>query len=284
MGEKRKSQLRSVLVVAILTILIGAVFLITKSIVVLLTLLGGYIGLVVSLLLSYLERIAGLEQQNQISAQITKNVPIWNFYEKTIPSLTQMSNYDDSIYKDLLQQALTNLYMDFSRIALGVFDFRAESWRRPYHQLLSQEDISFYYSTALIKSPNYWQDKPGRASIEFLKKIATSVDINKIFIIWDAVWDNEDIKKRVKEQVESEMNIAVIRQSEIPPEEDLLHDFGIYGQRAVGYQFLDEKCRTERFELHFNRTMYMKTLDRFNRLKLYATEESTKEYLSKALG
>lgn len=280
MPIKEKYTITGVFIVASLTLLIGVVYLITTSTIVLLGLLGTYISIVISLLFVYLEKMNVLEEQSQITTDITMNPLIWEFYEKSIIHLQKVINYDDSVYKDLFMQTLNDFNMEISRIASGIFVFRAESWRRPWQQLLSQKDVLFYYSVALVKCEQYWQDKPGKASIELNKEMASRVDTKRIFIIRDAIWDNQNIKKWISDQQNSKITVAVVRKSEIPSEEDLFHDFGIYGNRAVGYQFLDEQCNTTRFELHFDRETYMKTLDMFRKLELYATEEATNEYLS----
>ena len=101
----------------------------------------------------------------------------------------------------------------------------------------------------------------------------------RIFIIWEEVWDGLDIRRWIQDQQDSGIEVAVVRRGEIPIDEDLFYDFGIYGKRAVGYQFLDNDCSTMKFELHFDREMYQKTLNRFRNLELYANAESTREYL-----
>ena len=59
-------------------------------------------------------------------------------------------------------------------------------------------------------------------------------------------------------------------------------DFGIYGDRAVGTQELDERSRTVRFTLAFDRRAVRLAADRWDRLKIYAI--SVRDLLDRAGG
>ena len=54
------------------------------------------------------------------------------------------------------------------------------------------------------------------------------------------------------------------------PESDLLVDFGIYGETAVGYQVTDEVGQTLRYEMLFGPQHVQLAEDRWKRLSLYA--------------
>jgi hypothetical protein len=66
----------------------------------------------------------------------------------------------------------------------------------------------------------------------------------------------------------------LVRESEIAAEPDLLVDFGIYDDRATGIQELDDRSRTLRFILSFDRPSMKLARDRWSRLALYATSYS----------
>ena len=61
------------------------------------------------------------------------------------------------------------------------------------------------------------------------------------------------IRPWIDEQNDHGIWVSLVRESEIAAEPDLLADFGIYGDRAIGIQELDEQSRTLRFVLHFDR-------------------------------
>ena len=270
----------SILLGIVLALIIGIVYLLTENTFALLGLLGVYLSVVISLLLSSLEKFSTLEEQNRIATTIRQNPTTWSFYQNTIPSITAATEFENDVYKTLFGQVVNDFNMQLSMLASGSFEFRGESWRRPWQQLLSQENVTFYRSAALVKSPGYWQDQPGKSSIAFNESISSSVQTKRIFVIWDELWHDEKLRQWILNQKNSGIEVAVVRRSEIPREEDLLHDFGIYGDKAVGYQFLTEDGTTDRFELHFGREMHANTSDRFSKLELYATPETTEAYLS----
>jgi hypothetical protein len=61
-----------------------------------------------------------------------------------------------------------------------------------------------------------------------------------------------------------------VRESALEGERDLLADFGVYGDRAVGSQLVDAGGRTERFTLLFDPDAVRAAINRWERLSLYA--------------
>ena len=62
----------------------------------------------------------------------------------------------------------------------------------------------------------------------------------------------------------------MVREHELADEPELLCDFGIYGDQAVGFQELDEQSRTIRYVLDFTPQSRKRAHDRWERLALYA--------------
>jgi len=60
--------------------------------------------------------------------------------------------------------------------------------------------------------------------------------------------------------------LKLVRQSVLANEPDLVTDLGIYGNRAVGVQELDDKGRTFRFTLSFDFPEVMAAEQRWDRL------------------
>ena len=119
-------------------------------------------------------------------------------FDQRFSALNNAEQFKDSIYQDLLGQTLDDFSMKLLHLAMGIFEFRAEAWRRSWQQLLSQKDVTFYYSTALVKSPKYRQDKPGSSPMAFNKSVASQLETKRIFMIWEEVWDNVDIKRWIQ--------------------------------------------------------------------------------------
>lgn len=70
--------------------------------------------------------------------------------------------------------------------------------------------------------------------------------------------------------LKSKWDKALVREHELAGEPDLLCDFGIYGQRAVGRQELDERAQTLQFVLHFDPQSRREAHQHWERLQLYA--------------
>ena len=64
--------------------------------------------------------------------------------------------------------------------------------------------------------------------------------------------------------------MSLVRESDLAKEADLLADFAVYGDRAIGVQEMDEQSRTVRFILSFDQAGIRQALNRWERLGLYA--------------
>ena len=280
MKDKQKTFLFHGFIVIVLSLLMAVVCSITQNVIIIVTFIGGYISIVISLLIDVLFKMKDLKETNQFFGSIVKDKHLFDFYKDTIDKISSANKYDDPHFKDLLEAKLNDVKTELSDISRGVFEFRAESWRKPWREILSRKDVKYYYSASLVKSKDYWQNRPGKESIHFNKEILNRTKTKRIFIIWDEVWDNQQIKDWIIDQKNSGIEVLVARRNELPVEEDVIHDFGIYGDVAVGYQILDENCNTVRFNFYFDKEYHKKTIERFDKLGLYATEQSTDEYFS----
>ena len=71
--------------------------------------------------------------------------------------------------------------------------------------------------------------------------------------------------------------MRLLRESNVGTESDLLNDFGIYGNRAVGMQLADPAGRTIRFVLSFDFEKLRQAEAQWSRLAVYSV--SYKELL-----
>ncbi len=71
-------------------------------------------------------------------------------------------------------------------------------------------------------------------------------------------------------QYQNGIEVSLLRASDLDEDRSLICDFGIYGERAVGYQSTDETGRTTRYELHFDATSIQLAEQRWKQLQLYA--------------
>ena len=80
----------------------------------------------------------------------------------------------------------------------------------------------------------------------------------------------EQIRQWIHEQSSRGVDVRLVRESSLKSEPDLVADMGIYGNRAVGFQELDDECHTVRFTLHFDMDQLTSAEGRWDRLKIYA--------------
>ena len=100
--------------------------------------------------------------------------------------------------------------------------------------------------------------------------------IERILILCDFFWPPaallpaSDICRWIDEQYAHGINIALVRESDIEAEPDLLGDFGIYGTRATGFLELDAQGHTTHFTFDFSLARQWVAEERWMRLSLYA--------------
>lgn len=212
-------------------------------------------------------------KMNEVSQRIAADPNVRNFYDKTIGPLCETFEIKDDVFRELAISVLKEFRSRLDReLSRGTVSFRAESFWPVYQRLLSQEDIGSYKSVAWVKSEDYWTNEAGKFSVDFnYDLLVKGKSIERIFILRDKVWMNERVKKWIYQQKSRGINVKIVKESSIPPEEeDLRCDLGIYGDRAVGYVQEDDNCRIVQFDLHFDKIKIDKAGDIFERLKTHA--------------
>ena len=124
----------------------------------------------------------------------------------------------------------------------------------------------------------YWQDEPGKRSMSVNFEAAhRGVLVERVIILRDELWPrnqllpSQEILPWIEEQHNHGLWVTLVRESDLSSREpDLLVDMGIYGDRAVGVQELDEMCRTLRFTLDVDPEAVQAADARWQRLLLYA--------------
>lgn len=203
-------------------------------------------------------------------------------YEQLAASLLTISMQPDVIYRAVALEHLDDLVRRARLVAQGTFVFEGtETWRLVYERLLRSPGLHRYRSVAWIRTPDYWQDEPGRKSlaVNFELVEAQRLRIERIVIIDDALWPVEPVRQWLHEQFVRGIDLRYVRMSELNHEADLLADCGLYGSRALGVQQLDEHGQTERFTLLFDLQAVLDAEARWSRLAIYA--ESWKSYLDR---
>jgi hypothetical protein len=105
--------------------------------------------------------------------------------------------------------------------------------------------------------------------------VRRGVLVERTIVLRDELWPHEqhlpspDILPWIEEQHNHGLWVTLVRESDLGREPDLLVDLGIYGDRAVGIQELDEQGRTLRFTLDLDPKAVAAADARWQRLLLY---------------
>ncbi|MBX9681626.1 MAG: hypothetical protein K2X38_22955 [Gemmataceae bacterium] len=199
-------------------------------------------------------------------------------YLKFADALTKIGRHNDRLFRDLALHRLTTVADEFATMATGRIVFHAtETWRTAYQHILETLRVKTYLSVAWVRTNDYWNDAPGRQSMQFnYELVGRGIRIERVHILSEELWPFDErlptggILEWLVEQRGQGIHVSLLRESDLSKEPDLLRDFAIYGDRATGTQELDEDSRTVRFVLSFDEPSIQKALDRWERLTLYS--------------
>jgi hypothetical protein len=251
-----------------------------------LAMLGALISILAGLLLSYIEQEDVRERRRNelleklaIPLTLAPENDLYQQYLSFCKTLTELAGQDDPILREIAVLKLASVAGQIDALASGTVVFSGtEAWRNVYEKLLASSDIKEYWSVAWVRTKDYWQDPPGRQSIQTnFAAVRRGTLIDRILILRDDLWPKgsilptAEILAWIEDQHNHGLRIRLVRESELVGEPDLLADVGIYGERACGVQELDERCRTVRFVLYFDAQAIRLAKDRWQRLALYAT-------------
>lgn len=185
---------------------------------------------------------------------------------------------DNIQFQELAMRRIASFVDELRRLAGGRIEFaNTETWRAAYERVLSSNDDALYRSVSWVKSGDYWNDLPGRQSIQLnFALLAKGLAIERILILGSNLWPPESrlpsraIRQWIEDQHFGGITVKVVRESDVANEPDLLRDFGIYGDRATGEQQTDADSRTVRFVLSFDKASIHLAQDRWERLLLFS--------------
>ncbi len=226
-----------------------------------------------------LETFLQADELPSVVLAVAADATAYGLFQSIGQSLREMSANQDPIYRELALGRLRQISEEASAVATGRIEFHGtEAWRRAYEQLLRSRGLYSYRSVAYACTPNYWQDEPGRQSMQVNLELASSgLAIQRIVIVPEAYWPQgerfpvEPLGKWLDQQVRGGIEISIVAGSLLSGDLDLMADFGLYGNRAVGFQRLDEQGRTLHFSLSFDFAELLATERRWDRLTLHAT-------------
>lgn len=251
--------------------------------------LGACVSVLAGLFVAYVEqedvrerRRAELLEKLRIPLALAPEHDLFDQYTAFAEALAELAGQADPVLRQFALLKLASITEQVQSMARGTVVFAStETWRTVYEQLLESPGLDSYRSVAWVKTRDYWQDPPGRQSMRLNFELARrGMRIERIVILRDHLWTkldplpSPDIRAWIEEQHNQGIWVSVVRESELASEPDLLTDFGIYDDRAIGVQELDDQSRTMRFILCFDRPSLKLARDRWARIALYATSYS----------
>ncbi|MBY0458458.1 MAG: hypothetical protein K2V38_14055 [Gemmataceae bacterium] len=249
-----------------------------------LAVLGALVSMLGGLFVSYLgreaERERGRAEQLErlaVPIALASEQDLYPLYLAYCRLLTALAGQSDPLLREIAALKLASVNAQVEAVARGTVVFGGtETWRTVYESLLSGGTTNEYRSAAWVRSAGYWQDPPGRQSMSAnFAAVQKRVLIERIAVVTDAVWPkgqslpDEPVRGWLREQHDHGLHVILVRESALAAEPDLLADFGIYGDRAVGTQELDEHSRTVRFILTFDPQAVRLANDRWRRLAIF---------------
>ncbi len=199
-------------------------------------------------------------------------------YARIAKSLAEIVAHRDLLFQDLSRSRIEAIAEEMATLAEGQVVFDAtETWRAAYQRVLETMRVKTYYSVAWVRTNDYWNDVPGRQSMRFnYELIERGFRIERVHILPDELWPFDEkmptggILEWLVEQAGRGIVVSLARESDLANEPDLVSDFAIYGDRAIGIQELDDRAQTVRFILSFDQPRIRHALARWERLALFA--------------
>jgi hypothetical protein len=248
--------------------------------------LGACLSILSGVFISFVEqeeerekRQAALLEKLKIPMVLAGEHDLLEKYEVISAAMAGFAQQVDPVLRQYAILKLGSIAEEVRSMASGRVVFSStETWRTVYEDLLQSPSLKAYRSVSWVRTRSYWRDQPGMQSMRVNFQAAKrGVEIERIAILGPVLWGPgealpvPEVKNWIDEQHERRIRVSLVRESEIGGEEDLLCDFGIYGDRATGIQELDDQSRTLRFILLFDKQSIQLSQDRWARLSLYAT-------------
>jgi hypothetical protein len=248
--------------------------------------LGAFVSILGGLFLSYVEQDGDRERQKgevleKLSVPLTlaRDPELFDQYAAFCRVMTELAELSDPILRETAVLKLASVNAQITPLSNGTVVFAGtEGWRTVYEKLLASPDLKEYRSVAVVRTKDYWQDAPGRQSMKAnFDAILRRVRIERVVILKDDLWPAAsllpvpEVLPWLEEQHNNGVWVVLVREGDLAGEPDLRTDYGIYGERAVGTQELDDRSRTLRFTLSFDPAEVRLGMDRWRRLALFGT-------------
>lgn len=210
---------------------------------------------------------------------LARDVELTDTDEQFRQSLLKIQNFRDPIFRRLATIRMEQMKADLQTLAQRKVVFQStESWRVAYEEVLRSPGLHTYLSVAHVESQHYWQDGPGQSSTRLNLELhdAGQITVERTVIVAGHLWPEdqllplEPVLTWIDEQHRYGIWLRLVRETALSSEPELISDFGIYGNRAVGMQQLDAAGRTIRFVLSFDSDDLKRAEQWWNRLAVFS--------------
>jgi hypothetical protein len=249
-----------------------------------LALIGAGLSVLAGLIFGYL-RQEGDRKQSDTEATERLMVPLalasdpdlFRFFQSLRDSLTELARHTDETLRAVALQKLAAINTQIEGLRAGTIVFAGtEPWRAAYDALLASPRLREYWAVAWVRTSDYWQDAPGRQSMNANFEAAhRGVLVERYIILPESLWPTgelfptEAIRPWIEKQHNNGFRVFLVRERDLAAQPDLLADFGLYDERLVATQEIDTHSRTIRFTLDINPAAIRLALDRWRRLSVH---------------
>ncbi|QDV42487.1 hypothetical protein Enr13x_23350 [Stieleria neptunia] len=214
-----------------------------------------------------------------LQSQLLFQPDLFSVHIRIARALNSLAESDNATLRNHAVASLSDLHAKISEMSEGKLVFEnTETWRTVYERLLRKPEVTKYRSISWFRNAVYWQDLPGKKSLQLNCDLADSgLLIQRSVIAPASLWETGEnlplspLLEWIEQQHIHGIWVKLVREEDLRAEPDLLVDLGIYGEIAVGSQLVDEEGRTSRFELDFRDDERKAAEAIWDRLDLFAT-------------
>ena len=198
--------------------------------------LGCLLSIMVGLWLAYLEQEDERQRQLQraleslaVPLALAPHHHLFDQYWAIAKALAKLAQTGDPILREMAVLKLASVAGEVETLASGTVVFSGtEAWRTVYDRLLKSPDVKQYRSVAWVRSRDYWQDAPGRQSMEANFEAAhRGVLIERVIILRNDLWPrgaalpHDEILPWIREQHNHGLWVLLVREADLASEPEL---------------------------------------------------------------
>lgn len=223
--------------------------------------------------------VAAIEKVGHLPVRLIHDKKLLDYFTQIAEQVIHISTLRDQCFQGLAEQRIQRIIDQLSQLADGTVVFsEPDSWRPVYEELLRGPLVHHYRSVAWVRSADYWTNLPASKNmlLNYDLSLAGKLRIERIMIVSDWVMDDPLLANpgrfwsELSRQMDSGIDIFLVRESSVPSGSPLLCDIGIYGTHACGEEKGGELENSATFLFHFNHQKVAEFENRWQCLKGYS--------------